>query len=110
MSTDHTVAVPQLVEMRRRELARVYESGTADSVPDGRGRGTVLLGTGGVLGRVAAVLAYLFAWRGKVFDRGAGRLKNLIPPPAVHALPADVHPPRSWPRRQPCLVPAHSRP
>src|SRR5262249_8867642 len=104
MSTDHTVAVPQLVEMRRRELARVYESGTADSVPDGRGHGTVLLGTGGVLGRIAAVLAYLFAWRGKIFDRGAGRLKNLISPLAVHAIAADVYRADSWHDSQPCIV------
>src|SRR5262249_8033717 len=104
MSTDHTVAMPQLVEMRRRELVRVYESGTADGVPDGRGRGAVLLGTGGVLGRIVAVLAYLFAWRGKVFDRRAGRLKNLISPLAVRAIAADVYRADSWHDGQPCIV------
>jgi hypothetical protein len=104
MSTDRTVTKPQLVEMRRGELARVYESGTADTVPDGRGRGTVLLGTGGAVGRVAAVLAYLLAWRGKVFDRRAGRLSNLITPLAVRAISADVYRADSWHDGRPCIV------
>ena len=104
MSTDRTVAAPRLIEMRRRELARVYEAGTVDAVPDGRGRGSVLLGTGGALGRITAVLAYLVAWRGKVFDRRAGRLKNLISPLAVRAIAADVYRADSWHDGKPCIV------
>ena len=98
-----------LVGRTRRELGTLFRSGTVPAVPDGRGRGWVLLGTGGLLSRVAAVLAYILAWRGKVVDAKAGRLKNLLSPLAVQAIEAEVYPAASWYDGQPCIVLDYSR-
>jgi hypothetical protein len=98
-----------LVDRKRRELGKLFRSGTVPAIPDGHGRGWVLLGTGGLVSRWAAVLAYLLAWRGKVVDARAGRLKNLITPLAVQAIEADVYPAESWYDGQPCIVLDYSR-
>jgi len=98
-----------LVRRTRRELGELFRSGTVPAVPDGRGRGWVLLGTGGRLSRWVAVLAYVFAWRGKVVDAKAGRLKNIVTPFAVRAVEAEVYQAPSWYDGQPCIVLDYSR-
>jgi hypothetical protein len=106
----HTVETgSSLVRGTRRELGTLFRSGTVPAIPDGRGRGWVLLGTGGLLSRCAAVLAYIVAWRGKVVDAKAGRLKNLVTPLAIQAVEADVYPATSWFDGQPCIVLDYSR-
>jgi len=106
----HTVQTSSsLVRATRRELGKLFRSGTAPAIPDGRGRGTVLLGTGGPLGRLVAVLAYVFAWRGKVVDAKAGRLKNIVTPVGVRAIEAEVYQAPSWYDGQPCIVLDYSR-
>ena len=59
------------------QLEKLFSSGVAGAIPNGRGKGTVLIGTGGPLARLAAALAYALAWRGKVVNAREGRLKNL---------------------------------
>jgi len=98
-----------LVRRTRRELGELFRSGTVPAVPDGRGRGWVLLGTGGRLSRWVAVLAYIFAWRGKVVDAKAGRLKNIVTPLAVRAIAAEVYQAPSWYDGEPCIVLDYSR-
>jgi hypothetical protein len=105
-----TVAISSsLVRATRRELGKLFRSGTVHAVPDGRARGWVLLGTGGLLGRWAAVLAYVLAWRGKVFDAKAGRLKNIVTPLGIQAIEADVYQAASWYDGEPCIVLDYSR-
>jgi len=98
-----------LVRRTRRELGELFRSGTVPAVPDGRGRGWVLLGTGGRLSRWVAVLACVSAWRGKVVDAKAGRLKNIVTPFAVRAVEAEVYQAPSWYDGQPCIVLDYSR-
>jgi hypothetical protein len=101
--------VGELVASTRSELATRFGAGAVGAVPHGRGRGTVLLGTGGVLARCAAAAAYAVAWRGKVVDARAGRLKNLLTPLAVPAIAAAVYPAPSWHDGDPCIVLDYSR-
>lgn len=93
-----------LASRRRSELAALFRTGTVGTVPDGHGRGTVLLGTGGLLGRLVAALSYALLWRGKVVDARAGRLRNLVSPLAVPAVVAAVYQAPSWYDGEPCIV------
>ncbi len=97
-----------LVRRTRSGLGIAFSAGSA-RIPDGRARGTVLLGTGGLPARLAAVLAYALLWRGKVVDARAGRLKNLLTPAAVPAVVAEVYEGPSWYDGDPCVVLDYSR-
>ena len=103
------VSPASLVRTTRRELGRTFRSGTVPAVPDGRGVGTVLLGTGGPVSRAVAALSYLLLWRGKVVDAEAGRLKNILTPLAVRAIEAEVYRAASWYDGEPCIVLDYSR-
>ncbi|MEN3361170.1 MAG: hypothetical protein V7637_5152 [Mycobacteriales bacterium] len=104
-----TTTSSTLARTTRRELGALFRSGTAGDIPDGRGRGSVLLGTGGRLGQLVAALCYLLVWRGKVVDAKAGRLKNILTPAAVKAIEAAVYEAPSWYDGEPCIVLDYSR-
>jgi hypothetical protein len=91
------------------ELGELFRSGVAGAIPDGRGRGTVLLGTGGIAARLAATLGYALAWRGKVFDAREARLKNLVTPLAIRAIGAAVYKQDSWYDGETCIVLDYSK-
>jgi hypothetical protein len=91
------------------ELGELFRTGAAGAIPDGRGRGTVLLGTGGITARLAAALGYALAWRGKVFDAREARLKNLVTPLAIRAIEAAVYQQDSWYDGEPCIVLDYSK-
>ena len=93
----------------RAELAALFRAGTAKTIPNGRGRGTVLLGTGGLLARLAALVAYALLWRGKVVNAQKGRLKNLISAFSVEAIAAEVYKQDSWYDEKPCIVLDYSK-
>jgi hypothetical protein len=90
-------------------LGKLFSSGVAGAIPNGRGKGTVLIGTGGPLARLAAVLAYALAWRGKVVNAREGRLKNLVTPLAIHAIEAAVYKQDSWYDGETCIVLDYSK-
>lgn len=100
---------PSLIDDTAAELEKLFSSGVAGAVPDGRGRGTVLIGTGGPLARLAATLSYALAWRGKVFNAREGRLKNLVTPLAIRAIEAAVYKQDSWYDGEPCIVLDYSK-
>jgi hypothetical protein len=91
------------------KLEKLFRSGVAGAIPDGRGRGTVLIGTSGPLARLAATLAYALAWRGKVVNAREGRLKNLITPLAIQAIEAAVYKQDSWYDGETCIVLDYSK-
>lgn len=103
------IQTSSLASLTRRELVTLFESGAVGAIPHGRGRGAVLLGTGGLLGRLFAALAYALLWRGKVVDRRAGRLKNLLGPSAFPAIAAAVYVGPSWHDGRPCIVLDYAR-
>jgi hypothetical protein len=103
------VAASALPSIGRRRLAALFESGTVGAIPDGRGRGTVLLGTGGPLGRSVAASVHAVLWRGKIVDSRQGRLKNLMGPWSIPAIEAAVYEGPSWHDGRPCIVLDYSR-
>jgi hypothetical protein len=98
-----------LVPARRGELARLFGSGRVGDIPDGHGRGTVLLGTGGIPARLAAVLCYAVAWRGKMVNARQARLKNILTPLNIQAIDAAVYKQASWYDGDPCIVLDYSK-
>lgn len=98
-----------LVEETIEELGELFGAGTAGAVPDGRGKGTVLLGTGGRAARVAAALCYALAWRGKVVNARQGRLKNIVTPLGIQAIEAAVYKQDSWYDGETCIVLDYSK-
>jgi hypothetical protein len=104
-----TISTAYLVRARRSRLGELFRAATVEAVPDGRGRGTVLLGTGGPLARIAAGLTYAIAWRGKVLDARRERLTNLMSPLAFRAIRAAVYTAPSWYDGAPCVVLDYSR-
>jgi hypothetical protein len=91
------------------QLGALFRSGSAGTIPNGRSRGTVLLGTGGLLARPAAAISYALLWRGKVVNARKGRLKNLISAFSVPAIAAAVYTQDSWYDGKPCIVLDYSK-
>jgi hypothetical protein len=100
---------PSLISETAGELEEIFRTGVAGAIPNGRGKGTVLIGTGGPLARLAAALSYALLWRGKVVDAREGRLKNLVTPLAIQAIEAAVYKQDSWYDGQPCIVLDYSK-
>jgi len=109
MHTIDTADPSTLITMTKPELARLFSSGRAGAVPDGRGRGTVLLGTGGLAAQVAARLSYALAWRGKVVSARTARLLNILTPLQVEAIAAMIYKQDSWYDGAPCIVLDYSK-
>jgi hypothetical protein len=109
MTTTLTVTAPDLVLRTRSELADLFRAAPPGPIPKGRGRGTVLLGTGGTMARAVARLSYALIWRGKVVDPSAGRLRNLLGPFSFPAIVALVRVEGSRFDRKPCIVLDYSR-
>ena len=103
------VAASALPSLGRRRLSVLFESGTVGSIPEGKGRGTVLLGTGGPLGRSVAAAAHALLWRGKIVDSRQGQLQNLLGPSSIPAVSAAVYEGPSWHDGRPCIVLDYSR-
>ncbi len=100
---------PSLICETTGELGEAFSAGVTGAIPNGRGKGTVLIGTGGMPARLVAALCYALAWRGKVVDARAGRLKNLITPLAIPAIVAEVYQQDSWYDGKPCIVLDYSK-
>lgn len=98
-----------LVPVRRSELARLFSAGRVGDIPGGHGRGTVLLGAGGIISRLAAVACYVIAWRGKVVNAPAARLRNILTPLDILAIEAAVYKQASWYDGDPCIVLDYSK-
>lgn len=105
-----TAADPSsLVDETTDALGELFGAGTAGAIPDGRGKGTVLLGTGGRFARAAAALCYAVAWRGKVVNARQGRLRNILTPLGIQAIEAAVYKQDSWYDGETCIVLDYSK-
>jgi hypothetical protein len=90
------VDVPQLSGMSPDELDTLFRRSDAGEIPDGEAEGTVLLAPGTKLEGPAEKLIHLLIWKGKVFDREQGELRNEILPFGVKAVRAKVYKEPSW--------------
>jgi hypothetical protein len=106
---DVSFTPPALISDTACELGKLFRTGTAGAIPNGRGKGTVLIGTGGRLASLTATLCYALVWRGKVVNAREGRLKNLVTPLAIRAIEAAVYKQDSWYDGEPCIVLDYSK-
>jgi hypothetical protein len=93
-----------LVEMSQPELDDLFRRSPAGPIPSGPVEGTVLFDPGTPLAHIAAKLAHLLFWQGKVFDPVAGELRNEILPVGVRAIAAKVYRAPSWLDGKECIV------
>lgn len=96
--------VDGLLKMSREQLDELFTNSPAGEIPDGSMDGTVLLAPGTVCTHEIAQCLRLFAWQGKVFDAGKGRLKNRVSVLGVRAVPAKVSKGPSWHDDKECII------
>jgi hypothetical protein len=88
--------VPHLQTLTPDELDEVFRQSPAGEIPDGEAEGTVLLAPGTNVAEPVSKLIHLIAWKGKVFDRQRGELRNEILPVGLKAIRAKVYKEPSW--------------
>jgi hypothetical protein len=94
----------RLRAMSQAELDGLFRASRPGPTPAGEGRGTVLFNPGGPLEDVAAKVAHLLFWQGKVFDPERGELRNEILPVGLRAIVAKVYRAPSWVDGEECIV------
>jgi hypothetical protein len=109
LATTDVVTEGDLLNMRSRELDALFRASPDGAMPDGDGRGTVLLLTGTWPGKALAAIAYPLAWQGKVVAAELGTLINKLTPVGLRAVRADVSIGRSWVDGRECVVIDYSR-
>jgi hypothetical protein len=98
------VDVDRLLTMGQPELDALFLASPAGPIPSGEAHGTVLFNAGGPLEDVAAKVAHLLFWKGKVFDAERGVLRNEILPAGFPAIAALVYRAQSWLDAGECIV------
>ncbi len=88
--------LPDLLNMGKNELDELFRRSPAGELPDGDADGIVLVAPGTDVSTIASKIIHLVAWRGKVFRRQHGDLKNKILPLGVKAVRAKVYKEPSW--------------
>jgi hypothetical protein len=91
-----TLTATDLLKMSHDELDELFRASPAGPIPMGEGEGTVIFAPDTPVSDVAAKLAHLIAWKGKVFDPARGELRNEIGPTGAHAVRAKVYYAESW--------------
>jgi hypothetical protein len=99
----------QMISMHQDDLTELFRSSPPGDIPRGRGRGTVVFRPSTLVGRIAARLAYLLAWKGKDFDPQGSSLRNLISPFGFRLIRARVYEQASWLDGKPCIVLDYSK-
>jgi hypothetical protein len=99
-----SITAPELLVRSQDELDDLFRSSEPGPIPVGEGEGTALIAPGTAFSEPAALLARLFAWKGKVFDPEKGELINEIGPFGFHAVPAKIYFGESWFDHRPCIV------
>jgi len=98
-----------LVKMSQAELDDLFRRSPAGPIPSGPMDGTVLFDPGTPLSAVAAKVAHLLFWKGKIFDPVAGELRNEILPTGIPAIAAKVYSAPSWFDGKECIVIDYSK-
>lgn len=98
-----------LLQMKGAALDDLFRSSPAGAVPDGTGKGTVLVAPGTFIAGSMAKLLYLIAWRGKAVDRADASLLNIVSPFGVKAIKAKIYRDGSWVDGSECIVLDYSK-
>jgi hypothetical protein len=104
MTPSSAIDVPALLEMSHQELDDLFTRSPAGPIPRGECDGTVIAAPGTEFAEIAAKVAHLLAWKGKVFDPERGELQNRITPFDLHAVAAKVYLADSWFDHKQCIV------
>lgn len=94
----------EMLDMSKDELDDLYRSSPPGDIPRGEGEGTVIFSPDTALADIAAKLAHLIVWKGKVFDPERGELLNEITPLGVDSIRAKVFHGESQLDGGPCIV------
>jgi hypothetical protein len=98
-----------LLERSAIQLDELFRSSSAGRIPEGQGKGTVVLVPGSRFGKpLSWILGKLF-WRGKAFHPNTHDLQNEILPFGVRAIRAQVYRADSWLDGRPCVVLDYSK-
>jgi len=103
------VQIEDLRTMNQRELDDVFLRSPSGPIPAGEAEGTVLFDPGTELEQVAAEIAHLLFWKGKIFDPEKGELRNLVLPVGIPAIAAKVYLAPSWIDDRECVVLDYSK-
>jgi hypothetical protein len=98
------VDVEALESMNQTELDDLFVHSPSGPIPAGEADGTVLFDPGAPIEDVAAKVAHLLFWKGKVFDPASGELRNRILPEGIPAIAARVYLAPSWIDGRGCVV------
>jgi hypothetical protein len=93
-----TYAAADLLRMKGAALEELFSQRRVAEIPDGVGRGTVLLTPGTFI-----------AGRGKIVDASNGTLLNIVSPFGVKAIKANVYKDPSWFDGAECIVLDYSK-
>ncbi len=96
--------VADLLAMSQQQLDELFTAQEAGPIPDGEARGTAIIAPGTSFSGDIAKMINLFAWQGKVFDAGAGVLRNHILIIGMKAIIAKVYKGPSWLDQKECIV------
>ena len=101
---DTILDADRLLDLSPDDLDHLFRSVEPGPIPVGEARGTVLVSPGTELGEIAAKVAHLVAWQGKVFDPVKGELRNEIGPLGLRAVRAKVYVGDSWFDGRPAII------
>jgi hypothetical protein len=98
-----------LLGMPLERLDQHFREGSPDTIPTGRGKGTVIIKPGGRIARPPNRVLTAIFWGGKIFRPQSRDLKNLISPLRIPGIRAVVYKDPSWFDGAECIVLDYSR-
>ena len=108
--TTTTIKDPaQFLKMSDEQLDDLFRNSPAGEIPNGEGEGTAIIKPGSSVSDDIARFVHLFTWKGKVFDRAKGELRNEILPMGYKAIVAKVYKDKSWLDQKECIVLDYSK-
>lgn len=99
----------EFLAMSDEQLDDLFRNSPPGDIPDGEGEGTAIISPGSAISDDIARFVHLFTWKGKVFDRAKGELRNKILPLGHKAIVAKVYKDKSWLDKKDCIVLDYSK-
>jgi hypothetical protein len=93
-----------VARMSRPELDELFRGSPPGTIPAGRARGTAIILPGSPVDGVLQALVRALIWKGKVFNRESGDLRNRIGPLGMLLIRARVYQNQSWFANGPAII------